>query len=238
MAHVRVPRSINFGLILTGFHFRSAAGRFFTPSKLVSGKASASRRAESHGMSCSIRVVCLVKIDDRARERESKKMRERWVLSDGGCTEGKVWFFWTEPKSCVKMTRILSSSWHSIAHFVNCIALTVLFEIAGNSADEGCANFFYSTLHRGECLRQVNLVEFWEAILFFGRTVIPVLLSLFFCSGLESGGRLRQFEFQKLVCFLVDFLRLFCCLTARNQCCQTLARDHQSFTLNFEVGFK
>lgn len=107
-------------------------------------------------------------------------MRERWVLSDGGCTEGKVWFFWTEPKSCVKITRILSSSWHSIAHFVNCIALTVLFEIAGNSADEGCANFFYSTLHRGECLRQVNLVEFWEAILFFGRTVIPVLLSLFF----------------------------------------------------------
>lgn len=107
-------------------------------------------------------------------------MRERWVLSDGGCTEGKVWFFWTEPKSCVKITRILSISWHSIAHFVNCIALTVLFEIAGNSADEGCANFFYSTLHRGECLRQVNLVEFWEAILFFGRTVIPVLLSLFF----------------------------------------------------------
>lgn len=67
-------RSINFGLILTGFHFRLAV---FAPSHRDGGKnnwksvGARRRRAERRERAnCSNRADSSAKIDDLARERE------------------------------------------------------------------------------------------------------------------------------------------------------------------------
>lgn len=98
---------------------------------------------------------------------------------------------------------------HSIAVFVFWAFWANDIESAGNSADEGCATlFFFVPLHTASWRVPSGGGKFDHFFVkhfnFFGRTVIPGLLSLTF--GVESSGRLRQFEFQNWVICGVWFL--------------------------------
>lgn len=73
---------------------------------------------------------------------------------------------------------------------------------------------------RGECLRRANLGNFWSMTFWKDRHSLTAF-SLFF---LGSGKQ------RKTAPIRVPNLNVFCLfslLTARNQCCQTFARNHQ-----------
>lgn len=154
-------------------------------------------------MSCSNRAVCLAKIDDRARERERTRGEralscERWrnARREKQLTKLYTLNFDTSVAKLVTFHRSFRS-----LHCAN-----VSFEIAGNSADEGCFNFFYSTLHRGECLRQVNLVDFWGShfILWKDRHSCTAF-ALFFCFVWKAAEDCANSSSK-----LWYFLRIFC----------------------------